>query len=175
MAATSSSSERTLEDDLEAALGVFAEVERHLGAGHAERVRASVSAWSVGQQLAHVCLAASSVATAIQRLLRKGRGEDESTQATRSLLATGSFPRGVATAPPGMTRPEPPTEEEIRTALAKARRRWKDLLPRRADIAAARGSLPHPLLGALDAEEWVRFAAVHGSHHLTIVDEILAD
>jgi len=130
---TGSSLKRALEDDLQAALAVFAEVEQHLAAGHAERARTSVSAWSVGQQLVHVCLAASSVATAIQRLLRKGGGEDESTQATRGLLATGSYPRGVATAPPGMTRPAPPTEPEIRTALAKARRRWEDLLPRRAD------------------------------------------
>lgn len=161
--------------DLRAAREVLGGVADHLQAGVETRAREAGSAWTVGQQLVHICLVASSISTARRRLTRGGGGEDGSTPETKALLRCLEIPRGVATAPPGLTRPEPPTRGEVRAAYEKALRRWDDLVTRAASIAQARGTVPHPLLGPLDAQEWVRFAGVHGRHHLAIVDEILVD
>ena len=128
----------------------------------------------MGQQLAHVCLVASSIQTALRRLLRGGGGEDRSLESTRELLASGAFPRGVAQAPTSLVRAESPDADEVRALLGKARVRWAGLATQASALAEAEGTLPHPLLGPLDAREWVRFAHVHGRHHLTIVEEILA-
>jgi hypothetical protein len=44
------------------------------------------------------------------------------------------------------------------------------------DLAAldeARGTLPHPIFGPLNARRWLRFAGVHNHHHWKIVRDIL--
>ena len=161
--------------DLEAALDVWTRIEALLTDDVSDRSRPEISRWSVGQQLLHVCLANGSIGIAISRLLRKGGEEGTARLDTVNLLASGTFPRGVAQAPERAVPTAHPTKAEIEDALAKAKGRWEGLAGRAAEIDAAVGTTAHHALGPLDAAAWVRFAAMHGLHHLRIVDEILAD
>lgn len=162
-----------LASDLQLHEHVLDRAAAHIGA--ASRSSPDVSGWSVGQQLLHLCRAAASMGMLIRRLARSGGADEPTRQDARDLLARAVIPRGVAEAPPPLVPTPSPSEEEIREALEKARATWATVAADEAAVQGARGTFAHPLIGPLTAAEWVRFAAVHGAHHLAIVDDILAD
>ena len=91
----------------------------------------------------------------------------------RSILEAGEFPRGVGQSPDAMLPGDDPDAATVQAATEKARERWASLDDQAEAIEASTVRLPHPALGPLTAAEWLRFASIHGRHHLRIVDEIL--
>ena len=160
---------------LETSLAECAAFERE-GGEHLDRVAPQVSAWSPAQHLYHLALAtdlalanASGLARGTSSLAVEGR---EPNDLARQLFARGGFPRGRAEAP-RMVRPPAEVERALlRSELERARaslvavREVVDRLP------SAPRRVPHQLLGALDALEWVRFARLHAEHHLAIVRDV---
>jgi DinB superfamily len=136
--------------------------------------RADISSWSVAQHLHHTALVAAMIATAIRGLLR-GRGEpgEPPEGHAAEILQSGEIPRGVGEAPDGLRPDDDPDGDEIRTAVEKARARWSALAGQETAMAACGLRVPHPYFGPLSPEEWVRFAAIHGRHHLDIVADML--
>jgi hypothetical protein len=165
--------------DLDADLALIPEqfdaLSEELEAGDLDRQADAVSAWTVGQQLIHTALVATSLALAIRRILGGGGSRDGSiTEPGTGILTSGEIPRGVGDAPEPSRRAETPAADEIAGAIEKARAKWSAISPRTDDMRAAADRLPHPALGPMTAVEWVRFQAVHAAHHLKIVDDIRA-
>lgn len=135
-----------------------------------------ISRWSPAQHLDHLARVLDRVFRAMDLLV-----EDEDPRilysgrpifAARMLLLTGWIPRGRAEAPDEVL-PEPrPVRHRVRELLRAVTAHAQRLAGRTDDLAAAKGRMPHPLLGAFDASEWMRFCFVHTKHHLAIVDEI---
>jgi hypothetical protein len=132
-----------------------------------------ISAWGIAEHHHHVALVAGSIAMAVGAILR-GRGDPggELSEEARTILGRGKIPRGVGQAPDPMRPAAAPDADTIREAVAKARARWGKVEGRAAEISEAEGRMPHFVLGPLTAAEWVRFASVHGDHHLEIVRDI---
>jgi len=126
---------------------VMPEVHRLL-AGHT-----TVGAWTLGQILDHL-------ATAV-RLTCVGRSgtaaSERSDVLKRRFFRVGKFPQGAQAPHPSLI-PIPGSDpreqaEILRQALAR--------------FASAAGPFPdHPLLGALDKDEWSVFHCIHCAHHL---------
>lgn len=136
----------------------------------------AVSAWSVGEHLFHLVLAcdlslrnATSLARDEGLLLREP--EDKNPEAL-ALLRRGRFPRGVARAPRFVTPPRRIDLALLGRLLAEVRAAREHLAGDLAALSAAPRTIPHQLLGDLDAREWLRFARAHTAHHLLIVREI---
>jgi hypothetical protein len=164
-----------LEDDLALIPVQFDAILAEVESGGLELVDESVSAWSVGQQLIHTALVASSLALAIRRILRGGGDPGGAiSDAGTGILESGVIPRGVGDAPAPSRHDESPSAEEISGAVEKARGKWDALLTQTDGLCAATDRIPHPALGPMTAVEWVRFQAVHAAHHLKIVDDIRA-
>lgn len=155
------------------------------------RIRAGkVSRWSVGQQALHILKVANLIGGQFPALLDAGpaaaaEGSAPADAASAApapaaspmkaqALANG-FPRGVAQAPQGLGVHYPPQLEEIREALKQTRETWNAVIARRGEIPASTGTFPHPVFGPMNAADWLRFTTVHTSHHLKIIDDILAD
>ena len=162
--------------DVAAEMDCVLEGLREIEARAGETVRnPAVSAWGVPEHFHHVALVAGSIAMAVAAILRgRGGAPGESSELAATLLGAGEIPRGFGQAPEGMRPAESPDAAAIREAVAKARSRWEKVVDRTEEIAVASARLPHYALGPLTAAEWVRFAAVHGDHHLAIVKDVLA-
>jgi hypothetical protein len=148
-----------------------------LGEARLWRVAPAVSAWSPLAQLAHVELAnelclknLGSFARREGLLLQTGKRPDENVLA---VLERGALPRGQAKAPRMVV---PPADVE----LSMVRSWHRDNVAAFADLArnpqlveASELTIPHQVLGPLDAPQWLRFAVVHTRHHLAIAREAL--
>ena len=126
---------------------VMPEVDRLL-AGHT-----TTGAWSLGQILDHL-------ATAV-RLTCLGRRETASGLRSevykRKFFRDGRFPTGV----------EAPHPSLIPAAGSDPREQAEALRNALARFISAPGPFPdHPLLGALDKDEWAQFHCIHCAHHL---------
>jgi hypothetical protein len=143
-------------------------------AGAASVTNPGQSRWTVGQQAVHVALVSTAVAKSVARILR-GRSVPSKplSPEARAILTAGEIPRGTAEAPEAFRIEEPPSDDATAKAIALARERWAGFEDLAAEIVGVEGALPHPLLGPLDAAVWVRFAGLHGAHHLAIVRDIL--
>lgn len=136
----------------------------------------SVSNWSPAQHVDHVVRALGTIFEAVTTL---ERGEDAAIQARGvanlagfAVLTTGWIPRGRGKAP-STVLPEPrPVRQRLREAVYEATERAKTLRGDAGRIDAATGTLPHPVLGAFGAQQWLRFADIHTRHHLAIVADI---
>lgn len=141
------------------------------------RVHADVSAWSAGQHLFHVCLA-NELAMRNVRLIAEGTSGFVAERPDVGLvgalvLPVGAMPRGLGRPPRAVTPPDRPNPAIVRDTFASNRVELAELrgdLPR---VAAARGAVKHADLGLLGAGHWIRFAGIHGWHHLEIAQEIL--
>lgn len=164
-------------EDLEGLLGELEVLSRFSDPDLAARRVPDVSGWSVAQHLEHVYLAAEHNLRAIESI---EAGQDDAVapdpaEAGIEMLATGTIPRGVGRAPARVRPsddPDPARLEEMRRDLVE---RWGGLYPERIDtLEELTGRLPHPMIGAFTALEWLRFAFVHTAHHRAIIDEIVA-
>ncbi|QDU84471.1 DinB superfamily protein [Planctomycetes bacterium Pla163] len=141
-------------------------------------VHAGVSAWSAGQHLFHVCLA-NELALRNVRLIADGTSSfvverPEVGLVGALVLPVGAMPRGLGTPPRAVTPParsNPAIVWDTFDSNQSELRAVRDDLPR---IARARGGVRHADLGVLGAGHWIRFAGIHGWHHLAIAEEILA-
>jgi hypothetical protein len=111
------------------------------------------------------------------RLLEKGDDarilpSGSPTLAGRLVLATGRIPRGRAQAPAEMLPGERPSGRDLAARLDALRREAAELSGRRAALVRTPGRIPHFALGALRADQWLRFARIHTAHHLAIVGNI---
>jgi hypothetical protein len=126
---------------------IMPEVDRLL-AGHTTN-----GTWSLGQILDHL-------ATAV-RLTCLGRRETASGLRSevykRKFFRDGRFPTGV----------EAPHPSLIPAAGSDTHEQAESLRQALARFLAAPGPFPdHPLLGALDKDEWAQFHCIHCAHHL---------
>lgn len=140
-------------------------------------VHEQASAWSAGQHLFHVCLA-NELALRNVRMIAEGTSGFLSERAELSLvgqlvLPVGAMPRGLGRPPRAVTPPAKPDPGIVRDTFASNR---EDLAAARDDlrrIAAATRAIKHADLGQLGAGHWIRFAGIHGWHHLEIATEVL--
>ena len=72
-----------------------------------------------------------------------------------------------------VTPPPKPDPEVVRDTFAGNLTALEALEPRLGEVVVAPHGIPHADLGNLSATRWLRFAALHGAHHLTIVREVL--
>jgi len=135
-----------------------------------------VSAWSPAQHLDHLARALERVfrtldvllASEDPRIMNTGRPHF----AARMLLLAGWIPRGRGEAPDEVL-PEPrPVRHRVRELLKRLQQDAERFVGKTDALAATKGRIPHPLLGAFDASEWMRFCFVHTKHHLAIIGEI---
>ena len=154
-------------------LGHLLEVEPAVWHRHAP----AVSGWSVGQQVEHTLRSMRRMFAAVRLLVQ---GDDarigppgHPNSAGERVLSRRAIPRGTAQAPETVHPGPGPDAHALRPLHARLGRMLDDLGQRADQIARARGTLPHPLLGAFDAEAWMRLARVHTAHHLSIIDDIL--
>ena len=137
------------------------------------RLNTHISGWSAADHLYHVAVTNRLVFGSIQRLiLGKGSMEKKDGKLTRAglfVLGLRRFPKGLGKAP-GFV--QPPSDLE-RATLEKAWERSTDLYAnlhnRKEDITAAPGRIKHPVLGMLDARQWLLFVRLHTRHHLNII------
>ncbi|MEM6793478.1 MAG: DinB family protein [Acidobacteriota bacterium] len=132
-----------------------------------------VSAWSVGQHVDHLGKVASFVVGHLERVLagRAETGLGGPRPSAYVVLGTGWLPRGKAPAPKSVApgNLEPPALE---SELAGTRERLASLGADLPQIAALPGKVRHPVLGPLNAGQWLRFLIVHDHHHYKIIRDI---
>jgi hypothetical protein len=138
----------------------------------------SVSGWSAGHHLFHIALA-NELAFRNVRMLVERRGRFIVHEGGPSLLGfltltSGRIPRGVGQAPRAVSPPPRPDPEVVRDTFAGNLSSLAEWAPRVEEVVDAPGGVPHGDLGVLSAARWLRFAQLHGHHHLRIVREVLA-
>ncbi|CAN5175630.1 hypothetical protein BH09SUM1_BH09SUM1_32230 [soil metagenome] len=139
-------------------------------------VQDTVSLWSPAQQLFHLSLANLRAGSMIQTLyddeaaeiLREGAPS----KFGRAMLMWGKITRGVALAPPTTDPPPEISRPEVRAALQRSGKLMEVLSGRASYLYDLSGRMQHPMLGELNAIQWLKFARVHSQHHLTIAKEI---
>lgn len=132
---------------------------------------APLSQWTPSEHIDHSIKVAASI---VLRLLQSDppRGERPLSIPGRLVLALGYIPRGRGRAPEKL-RGARLAGPELHASLTKLE--GKLALLAADHLAAARGPIvPHPRFGDLVPAQALRFAAVHGDHHLRIVKDILA-
>jgi hypothetical protein len=143
----------------------------------AELRREEVSGWSALEHVAHVALANELIVRNLESLA-SGHGllvqeGGEPVPGALEILASGVIPRGRAQSP-RMVRPPARIDRTLLADwLATGERGFARFARETDSLAAARGKVPHQLLGPLDAPQWVRFGAIHTRHHLAIAEQVL--
>ena len=137
-----------------------------------------VSGWSALEQLFHVLLA-NELALRNVRLLIGGDSAWIQPQAAPSflghlILCWDYMPRGVGQSPRTVRPPAKPDLTIVRDTLSLGISTLTDLSGRLPDLARVPGGIPHHELGPLSAAQWLRFARLHGLHHLALAREVLA-
>lgn len=137
-----------------------------------------VSAWSVGQHLEHLLLSDRRILSWVESVAAEEGSVGNAGEAGaaswrgRLVLLTGFIPRGRGEAPDG-TRPSGRDREAVERGLREMAALAARLGSRLEPLAASPARLPHPVLGAFTAAQWLRFAGVHHHHHEKIVRKIL--
>lgn len=138
-------------------------------------VKGDVSGWSPAQHLFHILRSNGMMLKSID-LICQGHpatnNEGAPNRAGHFVLANGLV-RGRAQAPASVAPPDEVSRDELRHSLARNREKYAQtevLLPR---IPEATGRLQHPLLGMLNASEWLRTVRLHAEHHLAIIRDIV--
>lgn len=141
------------------------------------QVTPEVSGWSALEQLFHVFLA-NELALRNVRMLIAGKSAwiQESSAPTflgHLILNWDFMPRGVGQSPRTVRPPEKPNFEIVRETLASGSAELEDLTPDLPRLVRIPGGIPHKDLGPLSAAQWLRFARLHGLHHLALAREVL--
>lgn len=134
----------------------------------------TVSVWSVGQQLEHVARADEAIFGGIVQLLDSPDAEarGKPSRMGRAVMLLGRIPRGKGRSPEPFLSTGLDAAE-VRGRLAACRRSWRDFESRLDGLPDALARRPHPVLGAFDACQWLRFEQIHLRHHRAIIDDIL--
>lgn len=136
---------------------------------------ASVSRWSVQQQLEHLLLT-DRVILAWLRAVAKGMmasdGPGGPTWRGHLVIGTGFIPRGKGRAP-DVTRPDGMELPAIQSGFAEVRDEAESLADLLSTLAADSCTRRHPALGYFTPSQWLRFAMVHHRHHRKIIRDIL--
>jgi len=165
--------------DVERLFAFYRECESVVDLGDEVLFRAApeVSAWSAGHHLFHITLA-NELALRNVRMLAEGSSKWIVHEGGPSLLGLltvqlGIIPRGVGQAPRAVTPPARPDADVVRDTYRSNVEELERLTADLAPILAAKGGIPHADLGVLSAPRWLRFAGLHGWHHLRIMREVL--
>lgn len=133
----------------------------------------AVSGWTVGQQLEHLLLSDQTILEGFDAFL-DGTSTSEGggpTAIGRLILMLGFIPRGKGKAPrrvlPGALDPG-----GVVTGFVEVKRRFEELEPRLGELEASRATNRHPVLGAFDFRQWLRFIQIHHRHHTKIIEDI---
>jgi hypothetical protein len=142
----------------------------------AARCAEAVSAWTVQQHLEHLLLADKAIAGG---LLESAEGRGQPARSGRPTL-TGylvlwrrSIPRGRGRAPE-ISIPQGLQLNEVAAGLNEAKGKFEGLKSALPQLAAARFTRPHPILGHFTPLQWMEFTHIHHVHHGKIIDDILA-
>lgn len=134
---------------------------------------ARVSAWNVGDHLAHLAKSNQAMAGAIRKILAPSSTDAPGlTLVGRAVLFTGWIPRGAGKAPE-TTQPQVESGEELRRELGESRETVLELEAMLPEVETATGRVGHFAFGGLTAMQWLRVMAIHARHHFKIIDAIL--
>ena len=101
---------------------------------------------------------------------------DRTTAAPNALacqvLVQGCYPRGESQAPRTVQPPDEVDLELLAEEYTGLGRLLETVRGLAEQVASAPGAIVHLQLGALSAAHWLRFARLHGEHHLAIVRDI---
>lgn len=127
-----------------------------------------VSSWSVGMHIEHCCLAVNSVCGALVDSVPPPPPAGFSLLRS-TMLKTGFIPRGRGRAPKAVIPTREPDGDELHATLERAE----------ADLNAARELSPqawfrHFVFGVMTRDESLRFLAVHNTHHIKIMRDVVA-
>lgn len=136
----------------------------------------ALSAWSPAQHVDHL-LRTLDLLLDRAETLEKGadpdiRPEGGPTMLGGLVLLSRWMPRGRGEAPVELLPDPRPVRHRLREALAAALERIRRLSEDADHFRRVPGTLPHPVLGSLDASRWIRLADVHTRHHLAIIADI---
>ncbi len=139
-------------------------------------VNEAVSGWSAAHHLYHIWFAnGKSLAAALYAAEGRGTPEGAPNEAGRIMLERGAIPRNRLNAPAMVQPPDDLDRAALQEALDRSREKLDAIEARLDALPASEGRLPHPRMGSLNAEEWLRFVRIHSEHHHAIVRDILGD
>lgn len=135
----------------------------------------SVSAWSVGQQLAHVGIVVNLLASAIEGMLANPDQDAglEPNEMGMAVLTGGEIPRGRGQAPDMLTPKGDETPDVVQAVLMAAKPKWEAFSGQVNEILNCTATFPHFALGNFTPAQWIRFNAIHTDHHLHIIRDII--
>lgn len=146
--------------------------------GRFYHVEADVSLWSTAQHVEHITRVNTASFHGVRTLIEDKEGNPEILRRGRPslmllpILVFGKLPRGKAQAPEAYF-PAPDVERQtVRKSLTDSRTAMSWVAQNFHHLGAARGRLAHPVLGKLNARQWIRFIRIHTEHHLRIIDDI---
>jgi hypothetical protein len=127
----------------------------------------TVSKWSAGMHVQHVCLAMIGVC---QFLVASEPPPPPSgfSLVTSAIFLTGRIPRGRGKSPDQAIPSEGVSRQELETLLAESERRIEE-----ARQVSADHWFRHFAFGVLDRDRTLKFIGIHNRHHLRIVRDIL--
>lgn len=131
---------------------------------------ASVSAWSIAEQLDHI----TKVCEHITRALAEGK-EVEAKSINllgRVIHLVGFFPRGRAKTPERVAG-KPETQENLGARLARIQAYFGSYRERKTELQHTKHIINHPYFRGLTRPQAIRFIEVHNNHHFKIIEDIL--
>jgi hypothetical protein len=134
-----------------------------------------VSSWSPTQHMHHVADINQRI---IDQLMSDEDGAANTDGAGRPniagyvVLTLGRLPRGRGRSPEAFYPPDMVDREELARRVDANRKRLDTLADHLDTLRQSDRRFPHPVLGHLDASEWLRFARVHTGHHHRIIRDI---
>lgn len=131
-------------------------------------LKEAISHWSVAEHIEHILKVDNSSLS----LLEKGMSSQELKPLTfngRIVLLIGFIPRGAAKAPT-YVMPTKLAADKIILEIDSTLKRFQSL-PQ--NILTSDIQINHPLLGKMNPKQWLRFLAIHQTHHLKIIRDII--
>jgi hypothetical protein len=158
---------------LERCLAILLDATR--GAGDESKVRRDPRQWSVVEIVEHLTRSYSGTAKGFERCLEKGASLASATSLKQriqqfALINLGYFPEGRQ-APKHIL---PTGELDLGAVLDAVRRdlaRLDESALRTRQALGGGKMLDHPILGALNIDQWLKFHVVHTAHHARQIRE----
>ncbi|NNE70420.1 MAG: DUF1569 domain-containing protein [Rhodothermales bacterium] len=135
----------------------------------------AISSWSVAEQMHHIASSTALMLAGVMRIagqVSPAKLEGRISAMGRAVLMSGRFPRGKGKAPARTMPPETVSREELETAVARSRRMYDSVAEVLEKAAVSDWKVEHPYFGMLNAEQWLKLAAIHADHHFRIIEDI---